>query len=39
MFQLYLRRDFYNIVFKIKHEIYVASGTAFLPNEKFWVRA
>jgi hypothetical protein len=38
MLQLYLLHDFYNIVFKIKHNIYITSGSA-ASNEKFWVRA
>jgi hypothetical protein len=31
---------FYNIIFKIKHKLYTASGSAPLsPKEKFWGRA
>jgi hypothetical protein len=33
---LCLRHDFYNIIFKIKHKLYIASGSA--PSRKnFWV--
>jgi hypothetical protein len=28
---LYLQDDFYNIIFKIKHKFYIASGSALLP--------
>jgi hypothetical protein len=28
---LYLRHDFYNIIFKIKHKSYIASGLATPP--------
>jgi hypothetical protein len=37
---LYLRHDFYNKTFKIKHKLYVASGSDPLPSpgQKFWVR-
>jgi hypothetical protein len=28
MLQLYLRHDFYNVIFKIKHKLYIASGSA-----------
>jgi hypothetical protein len=34
---LCLQRDFYNTIFKIKHKLYTASGSA-PPKEKFWVR-
>jgi hypothetical protein len=34
----YLYYDFYNIVFKIKHKLYIASGSA-PPTGKFWTRA
>jgi hypothetical protein len=39
MFQLYLRHDFYNIISKIKHKLYITSGSSPPPppNEKFWV--
>jgi hypothetical protein len=33
---LYLH-DCYNIIFKIKHKLYIASGSA-PTKEKFWVR-
>ena len=37
---LQLRHDFYNIIFKIKHKLYIASGSAPAPSsEKFWMRA
>jgi hypothetical protein len=36
---LYLQHDFYNITFKVKHKLYIASGSAPPPSEKFWVRA
>jgi hypothetical protein len=47
MFQLYLWHEFYNIAFKIKNKLYIASRSASLPppprssfpNEKFYVRA
>jgi len=29
--QLYLRHKFFNIIFKIKLELYTASGSAFSP--------
>jgi hypothetical protein len=33
----YLHRDFCNIIFEIKHELYIALGSAPLPpKEKFW---
>jgi hypothetical protein len=35
----YLQRGLHNITFKIKHKLYVASGSAPPPpDEKFWVR-
>jgi hypothetical protein len=35
---LYLWHDFHNTIFKIKHKLYSASGSASpLPNEKFWL--
>ena len=34
---LYLRHDFYNIIFKIKHKLYIASGSA-PPKDKLWLR-
>jgi hypothetical protein len=30
---LYLEHDFYNIIFKIKHKLYIASGSALLPTK------
>jgi hypothetical protein len=30
---LYLRHDIYNMKFKIKHKLYIASGSAPLPQE------
>jgi hypothetical protein len=37
---LYLQHDFYNISFKIKHKLYIASGSDPPPSkEKFWVCA
>jgi hypothetical protein len=40
MLQLYLRHDFYNIIFKVKYKLYIASGSAPPPpgKEKFLVR-
>jgi hypothetical protein len=36
---LYLQHDFYKIIFKIKHKLYIASGSAPPPlKEKFRVR-
>jgi hypothetical protein len=35
---LYLQHDFYNIVFKIKHKLYIPSGSAPSPKQKSWVR-
>ena len=37
---LYLGHDFYNIIFKIKYKLYIASGLAppTPPSEKCWVR-
>jgi hypothetical protein len=36
---LYLQHDFYNIIFKIKHKLYIALGLAPPPlKEKLWVR-
>jgi hypothetical protein len=32
---LCLQHDFYNLIFKIEHKLYIASGSA---NEKLWVR-
>jgi hypothetical protein len=29
---LYLRHDFYNIIFKIKHKLYIASGSGPTPH-------
>jgi len=35
MLQLYLRHDFYDIIFKTKHKLHVAPGSAApLPNKK-----
>jgi hypothetical protein len=34
---LYLQHDFYNTIFKIKHRLYIASGSA-PSKETFWVR-
>ena len=31
---LYLQQDFYNIIFKIKHNLYIASGSAPPPPRK-----
>jgi hypothetical protein len=31
---MYLQRDFYNIIFKIKHKLYVASWSAPPPQGK-----
>jgi hypothetical protein len=31
MLQLYLWNDFYNIIFKMKHKLYTASGTKHPP--------
>jgi hypothetical protein len=31
--------DFYNIIFKIKHKLHMASGSAATPKEKFRVGA
>jgi hypothetical protein len=37
---LCLQHDFYNIIFNIKHKLYIASGSAPpSPKEKSWVRA
>jgi hypothetical protein len=33
-FMLYLRRDFYNIIFKTKYKLYIASGSALPPQRK-----
>jgi hypothetical protein len=33
MLQLYLRHGFYNIIFKIKQTIYIASGSAPPPPQ------
>jgi hypothetical protein len=45
MLQSFLRYDFCNIIFKIKHKVYTASGSAHRqppphphPHEKFWAR-
>jgi hypothetical protein len=35
--ELYLWNKFCNIVFKIKHNLYAALGSAPTPNEKLWV--
>jgi hypothetical protein len=35
---LYLKHDFYNIIFKIKYKLYIASVSDTPPKEKFWVR-
>jgi hypothetical protein len=36
---LYLQHNFCNIIFKIKYELYIASGSAPPPpKDKFWVR-
>jgi hypothetical protein len=36
---LYLRHDFYNIIFKIKYKLYIVSGSVPPPPlKKFWVR-
>ena len=32
MLQLYLQIDFYNIIFKIKHKLYIASVSAPYPS-------
>jgi hypothetical protein len=32
MLQLYLRHDFYNMIFKIKHKSYVVSRSSFTPH-------
>jgi len=32
MLQLYLQIDFYNIIFKIKHKLYIASASAPYPS-------
>jgi hypothetical protein len=32
--QLYLRYDFYNIIFKIKHKLYISSGSAHPSSMK-----
>jgi hypothetical protein len=34
---LYLPHDFYNIIFKIKYKLYIASRSALPQKEKFWV--
>jgi len=34
--QLYLRHDFYDVVFKIKRKLYIASGSAPPPKKKSW---
>jgi hypothetical protein len=42
MLHLYLGHDFYNIIFKIEHKLYIASGSGPPPppaNEKFWMRS
>jgi hypothetical protein len=31
---LYIRHDFYNIIFKIKHKLYIASRSAPSPKKK-----
>jgi hypothetical protein len=31
---LYLQHDFYNIIFKIKHKLYIALGSAPTPQQK-----
>jgi hypothetical protein len=38
--KLYLHYDLRNIIFKIKHKLYIASGSAPPPphKENFWVR-
>jgi hypothetical protein len=39
---LCLQHGFYKVIFKIKHKLCIASGSALpptRPNEKFWVRA
>jgi hypothetical protein len=33
---LCLQRDLYNIIFKMKHILYIASGST-PPKEKFWI--
>jgi hypothetical protein len=30
---LYLQHDFYNIIFKIKHKLYIASGSASVVDQ------
>jgi len=35
--KLYLRRDFYNTIFKLKHKLHTTSGSNS-PQCKFWVR-
>ena len=37
--KLYLRNDFYNIIFKIKHKLFVASRSAPTRSEILFVRA
>jgi hypothetical protein len=32
---LYLRHDFYNIIFKIKHKLYIAPGVSPTPLQNF----
>jgi hypothetical protein len=41
MLQLYLRRDFYNIIFKIRRKlhVYIASGSAPCPTIEHSLRA
>ena len=38
MLQVYLGHDFYNMIFKMKHKIYIALGLEPPPppSEKFW---
>jgi hypothetical protein len=33
---LYLQQEFYKVIFKIKHKLHIASGSA-PPKEKFWL--
>jgi hypothetical protein len=32
MLELYPGHDFYNIIFKVKHKLYIASGSAMPPT-------
>jgi hypothetical protein len=35
---LYLQRDFCNMIFKRQQKLYIGSGSAPPPKEKFWLR-